>query len=203
MSFTIWFTGFSGAGKSTLSKAVYLELKSRSLNAEWLDGDIIRSNFSQELTFSKRDRDINVKRIGFVSHLLNKNDVVSVVAAIAPYADTRDLNRKLLDTYVEVFCNCPLDTVIQRDVKGLYKKALAGDIPHFTGVSDPYEKPESPELNIHTDRMSVEESVQAILRYLEEKDLIPLRENCSFSPFTEQDENTWRKKLCQLGFSRG
>ncbi len=104
MSFTLWFTGLSGSGKSTLSSLVYLELKRRSLAAEWIDGDIIRANFSQELGFSKRDRDTNVRRIGFVSHLLTKNRVISVVAAIAPYAEARQNNRQLIGTYLEVFC---------------------------------------------------------------------------------------------------
>lgn len=126
MSHTIWFSGLSGSGKTTLSRNIFISLKSAGLKVELIDGDIVRSNFSQELSFTKRDRDINVKRIGFLSHLLNKNGVISVVAAIAPYAETRAMNRQLIRNYVEVFCDCPFDVVASRDPKGLYKRAFAG-----------------------------------------------------------------------------
>jgi len=201
MGFTVWFTGLSGAGKTTLSQAVYYEIRRRGLKAELLDGDIIRSIFSQELSFSKHDRDINVRRIGFVSHLLNKNGVNCVVAAIAPYADTRDQNRRLIDKYIEVFCDSSLDVVIKRDVKGLYKKALAGQIEHFTGVSDPYELPKAPEMHLHTDGETVEESYSAIIRWLEEHEHIPMSGVCTPSPFTAADEERWRERLSQLGYS--
>jgi adenylylsulfate kinase len=202
MGFTLWFTGLSGAGKTTLSRAVYLEIRRRSLNAELLDGDIIRTNFSQELKFTKRDRDINVKRIGFVAHLLNKNRVNSVVAAIAPYAETRALNRRLLDNYVEVYCCCPLDVVAERDVKGLYKRAVAGEIENFTGVSDPYEPPEDAEIVVHTDRESVEESYCKIIRWLEQRGYIPTLDQCTLTAFSDADENAWRERLRQLGFAK-
>lgn len=202
MSFTIWFTGFSGAGKTTLSKAVYLELKKRGLKAEWLDGDIIRNNFSQELTFSKRDRDINVRRIGFVSHLLNKNNVISVVAAIAPYADARTQNRSLIRDYIEVFCNCNIEAVIKRDVKGLYKKALEGKIANFTGISDPYDRPENPEISAYTDKETVETSFVRTISYLEQAKLIPIAQECKCCSFTEKDELEWREHLSKLGYAQ-
>ncbi|MCP4668551.1 MAG: adenylyl-sulfate kinase, partial [Deltaproteobacteria bacterium] len=158
--FTLWVTGMSGAGKSTVSYKVYMELKRRNLKVELLDGDIIRANFSQGLGFSKRDRDINVRRIGFVSFLLNRNDIISIVAAIAPYRETRCQNRRLLDSYIEVFCDCPLKTLEQRDPKGLYSQARAGKILNFTGVSDPYEAPESPEVLLNTGDETEEESFE-------------------------------------------
>ena len=166
--FTIWFTGLSGSGKSTLSRRIYLEIRRRGLKAELLDGDIIRTNFSQELGFTKKERDINVKRIGFLSWLLNKHGIISVVAAIAPYEETRQINRKLIKNYIEVFCNCPLEVVEKRDVKGLYAKARKGLIPHFTGISDPYEPPSNPEIVVYTDKETVEESVNKIINFLEE-----------------------------------
>jgi adenylylsulfate kinase len=200
--FTLWFTGLSGAGKTTLSKQVYLELKRRSLAAEWLDGDIIRANFSQELGFSRRDRDINVKRLGFVSHLLNKNGVVSVVAAIAPYAQAREDNRGLIGEYVEVFCDCPLQVVAERDVKGLYDRAFKGEIPRFTGVSDPYEAPESPELRVRTEAETVEESAAKVLDHLEACGYVPEAEQCRFSSFSEDQEMNWRRWLADIGYAR-
>jgi len=202
MSFTIWFTGLSGAGKTTLSSRVYLELKRRSLAAEWIDGDIIRANFSQELGFSKRDRDINVRRIGFVSHLLSKNGVISVVAAIAPYAEARRANRSLIGRYVEVFCSCPLEVVEKRDVKGLYARARRGEIPNFTGVSDPYEPPEEPEVVVHTDRETPGESVSRILSYLERNGLVPPRERCRLKEYSEEDERRVREALASLGYAK-
>ncbi len=172
MSFTIWFTGLSGSGKTTLSTRVHEEITKRGLPAELLDGDVIRNNFSQGLTFSKKDRDINVCRLGFISHLLNKHKVVSVVAMIAPYNDARNENRKLLDHYVEVFIKCPIEVLKKRDPKGLYARALAGEIKNFTGISDPYEEPESPEVVIRSDRESIDESLANVIGYLEAKGLL-------------------------------
>ena len=202
MSFTLWFTGLSGAGKSTLSWNVYLEIRRRGLKAELLDGDLIRSNFSQELTFSRRDRDINVRRIGFVSHLLNKNDVVSVVAAIAPYANTREQNRQLLDNYLEVFVNCPLEVVEKRDVKGLYRRARKGEIENFTGISDPYEAPQNAEVVVFTSTESVPESVAKVVDLLEERGFIPRPDGCEIVNFSEEDEKSWRERLVDLGYCK-
>ncbi len=202
MSFTLWFTGLSGSGKTTLSRGVYLELKCRGIKAELLDGDIIRTNFSQELGFTRRDRDINVRRIGFVSYLLSKNGIVSVVAAIAPYAKTRRQNRQLIGDYIEVFCKCPLSVAEKRDVKGLYARARAGEIPSFTGISDPYEEPQAPELVVNTDRETVEESLMKVLSALEDRDLIPYRDQCNICNYTEEDEFHRRQNLAALGFAR-
>ncbi len=200
--FTIWFTGLSGSGKSTLSRRIYLEIRRRGLKAELLDGDIIRTNFSQELGFTKRERNINVKRIGFLSWLLNKHGIISVVAAIAPYKETRQINRKLIKNYIEVFCNCPLEVVEKRDVKGLYAKARKGLIPHFTGISDPYEPPSNPEIVVYTDKETVEESVNKIINFLEEsKFLPPVSEDIDPKIF-EQEEKILREHLRQLGFAR-
>ncbi|OAG28024.1 adenylyl-sulfate kinase [Thermodesulfatator autotrophicus] len=201
-AFTIWFTGLSGSGKSTLSRRTYLEIKRRGLKAELLDGDIIRTNFSQELGFTKRERDINVKRIGFLSWLLNKHGIISVVAAIAPYEETRQLNRKLIPNYIEVFCNCPLEVVEKRDVKGLYAKARRGEIPNFTGISDPYEPPKNPEIEVFTDKETVEESMQKIISYLEEKGFIPATENNIDPTAIEEEERLLREHLRRLGFAK-
>ncbi len=202
MSFTLWFTGLSGSGKTTLSRGIYLELKCRGIKAELLDGDIIRTNFSQELGFTRRDRDINVRRIGFVSYLLSKNGIVSVVAAIAPYAKARGQNRRLIGEYIEVFCNCPLSVAEKRDVKGLYARARAGEISSFTGISDPYEKPQAPELVVDTDTETVEESLIKIISTLEDRGLVPHRDQCSLCNYTEEDEFRRRQDLVALGFAR-
>lgn len=202
MSFTLWFTGMSGAGKTTLSKRVYLEFKRLGLRAEWLDGDLIRANLSQELGFSKRDRDINVRRLGFISHLLNKNGVISVVAAISPYAESRQANHRLVADYVEVFCDCPLPALIARDPKGLYKKALAGEIANFTGVSDPYEAPAEPDVRVCTGEESEEQSFARIMEALRCRGLTPPEAECRVCDYGEADERAWRERLAQLGYCR-
>lgn len=202
-AFTIWFTGLSGSGKTTLSRKIYLELKKRGLKTELLDGDIIRTNFSQELGFTKRERDINVKRIGFLSWLLNKHGIISVVAAIAPYAETRNINRLLIPNYIEVFCNCPVEEAEKRDPKGLYARARRGEIPHFTGISDPYEPPKNPEVVCYTARESIEESVQKILDYLIAREFIPREyEPVADEKILEEEERLLREYLKTLGFAR-
>ena len=165
--FCIWFTGLSGAGKSTLSQALREVLVSKGRNVEILDGDEVRENLSKGLGFSREDRDTNIRRIGYVCHLLSRNGVISISAAISPYRSVRDENRKRIGSFIEVFVKCPLDVLIERDVKGLYKKALAGEIKNFTGVSDPYEDPLHPEIVVETDKESIEESVQKIIGYLQ------------------------------------
>lgn len=162
----VWFTGLSGAGKSTLAHALYTELLARGVQAELLDGDAVRENLSKGLGFSKEDRDTNIRRIAFVAGLLAKHGVTVLVSAISPYADTRREVLAELPNALEVFVDAPLEVVTQRDVKGLYLKALAGEIKHFTGVSDPYEAPESPDLHLRTDQISVEEGVEQLLRRL-------------------------------------
>jgi len=162
----VWFTGLSGAGKSTLASALHAELTSRGVAVELLDGDAVRENLSKGLGFSKADRDTNVRRIAFVAGLLARHGVTVLVSAISPYADTRREVLAALPNPTEVFVDAPLEVVTGRDVKGLYLKALAGEIPHFTGVSDPYEAPGAPDLHLRTDRISVEEGVAQLLAHL-------------------------------------
>jgi len=173
--FIVWFTGLSGAGKSTLANALQERLLAERA-VEILDGDEIRTYLSKGLGFSKEDRDTNIRRIGFVARLLGRNGVIAVGAAISPYADTRAEVRRLAEAdgvpFVEVYAEAGLEALVQRDVKGLYKKALAGEIAHFTGVSDPYEPPASPEVLVRSDRESVEVSLDRILAALAARGLI-------------------------------
>ena len=171
--FTVWFTGLSGAGKSTLAGHMASELRRRGLNVEILDGDEVRTNLSKGLGFSKEDRDTNIKRIGYVCKLLSRNGVIAISAAISPYREVRDYNRQQIGNFVEVYVQCSIEALTRRDVKGLYKKALAGEIQNFTGISDPYEPPLTPEMTVDTERQSEAESLQAILSYLERSGLIP------------------------------
>jgi adenylylsulfate kinase len=171
--FTLWFTGLSGAGKTTVAHLVEQHLRRRGLKVEVLDGDVVRTHLSKGLGFSKEDRDENIKRIGFVCKLLSRNGVVAIAAAISPYRDTRNLVRQDIGNFVEVYVKCPLQVCIERDAKGLYQRALRGEIPNFTGISDPYEEPLSPEIVLHTDRETPEESAAKVLRWLEENGYVP------------------------------
>jgi adenylyl-sulfate kinase len=168
--FTLWFTGLSGAGKSTLSVPIAERLKQLGHRVEVLDGDVVRTNLSKGLGFSKEDRDTNIRRIGFVANLLSRNGVAAITAAISPYRDIRDEVRAMVSAdgagFVEVYVHCPIDVLAERDVKGLYKKALAGEIKNFTGVSDPYEAPLAPEVVVDSSKETVAESVQKILAKL-------------------------------------
>jgi adenylyl-sulfate kinase len=170
--FTIWFTGLSGAGKSTIAGLLEQELRSRGRLVEVLDGDVVRTHLSKGLGFSRADRDTNILRIGWVCEVLSRNGVVAIAAAISPYRDARDQVRARIDKFVEVFVDCPIDACIERDVKGLYRKALSGEIKEFTGVSDPYEAPLNPEITVHTDRETPAESAARIIAYLEQTGLI-------------------------------
>jgi len=171
--FTLWFTGLSGAGKSTLAGAVRDEIVARGRLVEILDGDEVRTNLSKGLGFSKEDRDTNVRRIGYVARLLSRNQIVAITAAISPYGEVRDEVRRAHEApFVEVFVDCPLDELVRRDRKGLYAKALRGEIAHFTGVSDPYEAPASPDIHVHSDRETVDESRVRILTWLETNGLL-------------------------------
>ena len=174
--FTLWFTGLSGSGKSTLTHRLEQEFRARKYKIEVLDGDVVRTNLSRGLSFSREDRDTNVRRIGFVCDLLSRNGVIAISAAISPYQSIRDECRALVEShgaaFVEVFTRCPLDELVARDTKGLYKKALAGELQNFTGVNDPYEEPQNPELLIETDKVAIDDAVQTVLRYLEARELI-------------------------------
>ncbi len=163
---TIWLTGLSGAGKSTIANELVDDLRGRGRNVELLDGDVVRTNLSKGLGFSKEDRDTNIRRIGFVSKLLTRNGVTSIVAAISPYRDIRDEVRADIGDFVEVFVKCQLDELVRRDVKGLYEKAIKGEIKNFTGVSDPYEEPENPEVIVDTEAEELHESVAKVLAAL-------------------------------------
>jgi adenylylsulfate kinase len=172
--FTLWFTGLSGSGKTTITTHLVKELRKRGVPLEVLDGDIVRENLSKGLGFSKEDRDTNIRRIAFVANLLSRNGVPVITAAISPYREIRNEARELMDgRFVEVYAKAPLEVCEERDVKGLYAKARSGEIKEFTGVSDPYEPPEDPEILVETDKQSPEESAKQILDFLEGRDLIP------------------------------
>ena len=160
--FVLWLTGLSGAGKSTVATLVAAELERQDVLVERLDGDTVREHLSKGLGFSKEDRDTNIARIAFVAHLLARNGVVVLVAAISPFREARDAARRTIGDFVEVHVAPPLEACIKRDVKGLYKKALAGEIAQFTGVNDPYEPPTAPEIAIDTSRFSVDEAVRQL-----------------------------------------
>jgi adenylylsulfate kinase len=178
--FTLWFTGLSGAGKTTISEIVEKELRGRfGQGVEVLDGDIVRTNLSKGLGFSRDDRDTNILRIGFVAELLTRNGVGVIVSAISPFKEAREqVRRNIGEDFIEVYVDAPLEVCAQRDVKGLYKKAFAGQIGQFTGVSDPYEPPAAPELHIKTDEEEPQESARRVIAKLDELGYLrqPLRE---------------------------
>jgi len=195
--FTLWFTGLSGSGKSTLANEVRDILLERGMKVEVLDGDIVRLNLSKGLGFSKEDRDTNIRRIGFVCNLLTRNDVVAIAAAISPYRAIRDENRGMIGRFAEVYCKCDLETLKQRDPKGLYEKALRGEIANFTGVSDPYEPPTGAEVVVDTAAENVEASVERIIRKLEEMGYVPAGEERGY---TDEEEETIKERLRELGY---
>src|ERR671917_263779 len=176
--FTLWFTGLSGAGKTTIAEIVERDLRTRFGRVEVLDGDIVRTNLSKGLTFSREDRDTNILRIGFVADLLTRNGVGVIVSAISPYKEARDaVRRSIGEGFIEVYVDAPLEVCAERDVKGLYKKAFSGEIGQFTGVSDPYEPPAAPELHIKTDEEEPNESARRVILRLEELGYLrPVRE---------------------------
>lgn len=169
IGFTIWFTGLSGSGKSTIAHILEGELRDRGHKVEVLDGDTVRQHLSKGLGFSKEDRDTNIRRIGWVCEILSRNDVVAIGSAISPYREIRDEIRANIGRFVEVYVEAPLDVLADRDVKGLYRKAMAGEIQNFTGVNDPYEAPENAEVVCHTDGSETpEQSAAKVIAKLEE-----------------------------------
>jgi adenylyl-sulfate kinase len=170
--FTVWLTGMSGAGKSTISQLLEQRLRAAGAKVELLDGDVVRTHLSKGLGFSKEDRDENIRRIGFVCELLSRNGVIVIAAAISPYRAVREEVRARIPDFVEVYVECPLAVLVDRDVKGLYKKALAGEIRHFTGVSDPYEAPVAAEVVVNSSLETPEESVGKVWEKLEELGLV-------------------------------
>ncbi len=172
IGFTLWFTGLSGAGKSTIAEILETKFKNLGLKIEVLDGDIVRTHLSKGLGFSKEDRDTNIRRIGYVASLLSRNGVIVITAAISPYKDIRNEAREMHENFIEIYAKCPLEVVETRDTKGLYKKARAGEILQFTGISDPYEEPINPEITVETNKETPEESANKILRWLKENGFI-------------------------------
>lgn len=175
--FTIWFTGLSGAGKTTLAGKLVPELRARGVRVEVLDGDEVRTNLSKGLGFSKEDRDTNIRRIGYVCRLLARNGVGVISAAISPYREVRNEVRCRVEEdgaeFIEIFVKCPIKVLAERDVKGLYKKALAGEIKEFTGVSDPYEEPLAPDVIVETAHETIDVSTAKIISELEQRGLMP------------------------------
>lgn len=164
---TVWFTGLSGAGKSTIAQALAEKLKSEGYGLEILDGDIVRTNLTKGLGFSREDRDENIRRIGFVAHLLTRNGTIVLVSAISPYREVREEVRDRIGDFLEVYVSAPLDVCEERDVKGLYKRARAGEIKGFTGIDDPYEAPLNPDINCQTHQETLEESVAKVMAALQ------------------------------------
>jgi len=171
--FTLWLTGLSGAGKSTLAGVVAASLRELGHPIEVLDGDEIRENLSKGLGFSREDRDTNVRRIGYVAKLLSRHGVGVITAAISPYQNVRDDVRATIPNFLEVHVDASVDECARRDVKGLYRRAFAGEIPQFTGVSDPYEVPVAPELVVRTEHESVDESAERVIALLRSRGLLP------------------------------
>jgi adenylyl-sulfate kinase len=172
--FVLWMTGLSGSGKTTIALILAEALHQRGLNVERLDGDIVRESLTRDLGFSKEDREKNIERVTFVAKLLSRNGIACICSFISPYQAIRDQVRAETTNFLEVFIDAPLDTVIERDVKGLYQKAIAGEIPNFTGISDPFEKPKNPDIHIRTDLQSPKESAHEILSALEDRGLLPV-----------------------------
>ena len=195
---TLWMTGLSGAGKTTNANLLAEKLIRRGEKVEILDGDIVRTNLSKGLGFSKEDRETNLMRIGFVCRLLSRNGVIAIAAAISPYDYIRKNLRKEDENFIEVYVNAPLEICIERDVKGLYKKALAGEIRQFTGIDDPYEAPEDAEIEVHTDKETPEESVDFVIRRMEELGRIePAKSDDGYS---SEEEAFIQKRLEALGY---
>jgi adenylyl-sulfate kinase len=195
--FTLWFTGLPCSGKSTLAQLVAAQLADRGRGVEVLDGDIVRQNLTKGLGFSKEDRDENIRRIGFVCGLLSKHGAVAISAAISPYRAVRDDVRSRIENFIEVFVDTPLEVCIQRDVKGMYKKALAGQMKNFTGIDDPYEVPPNPELTIKTANETAEKSAARVLQYPEARGLIdPL----AVARYGSEESEEVRANLARAGY---
>jgi adenylyl-sulfate kinase len=196
---TIWFTGMSGAGKTALALRLEEELRKRGLRAERLDGDIVRQSLTRDLGFSEEDRAKNIERVTFVAKLLTRNGVAVLCSFISPYREVRARTRQEVGNFVEVYCHAPLEVLIERDVKGLYKKALAGEIKNFTGISDPYEPPENPDVMIDSGAETLEESLSKVLRKLEELGYVPPTGEAG-EAYTAEEEAEIEARLAALGY---
>ena len=195
--FTLWFTGLPCSGKSTIAALLAPELERRGHGVEVLDGDVVRTHLCKGLGFSREDRDENIRRIGFVAKLVSRHGAIVITAAISPYRSIRDEVRASMENFVEVYVNTPLEVCIRRDVKGMYKKALAGELKHFTGIDDPYEPPLNPELVIQTDKETPSASSGRILAGLEQMGLI---ERTSEITYSSEEESRIRTRLIALGY---
>ena len=195
---TIWFTGLPCSGKSTIANRVAEILKNKGYKVEQLDGDVTRKYLSKGLGFTKEDRDENIRRVGFVAKLLTRNGVFVTAAFVSPYREIRDEIRKEIGNFVEVYVKCPVEVCIERDVKGMYKKALKGEIKNFTGIDDPYEEPLNPEVIVETDKETVEESVDKVMRKLAELGYID--EWSEPEGYSEEEEEIVKKRLEDLGY---
>jgi adenylyl-sulfate kinase len=195
--FTLWFTGLPCSGKSTIAALLAPELERRGHGVEVLDGDVVRTHLCKGLGFSREDRDENIRRIGFVAKLVSRHGAIVITAAISPYRSIRDEVRASMENFVEVYVNTPLEVCIRRDVKGMYKKALAGELKHFTGIDDPYEPPLNPELVIQTDKETPGASSGRILAGLEQMGLI---ERTSDITYSSEEESRIRTRLIALGY---
>ena len=195
---TIWFTGMSGAGKTALAVPLEKKLRERGLKVERLDGDIVRQSLTRDLGFSKEDRDKNIERVTFVAKLLTRNGVAVLCSFISPYRAVRAKVKEEVGSFVEVYCYAPLETLIERDVKGWYKKALAGEVKDFTGISAPYEEPENPDVMIDSSTETIEESLEKILRTLELLGYAPPAEEPE--PYTADEEAEVEARLAALGY---
>ncbi|MBU0495753.1 MAG: adenylyl-sulfate kinase [Chloroflexi bacterium] len=197
---TVWFTGLSGAGKTAIARYLEPILRERGLKVERLDGDVVRQSLTRDLGFSKEDRDKNIERVTFVAKLLTRNDVLVLLSFISPYRVMRDHARDEIGNFVEVYCYCTLEALMERDVKGLYKKAIAGEIPNFTGISDPYEEPLNPEVRIDSSTETLEESAAKVLAYLEEHGYVPPVPKLDGSTYTVEEEQLIEERLGALGY---
>ncbi len=193
--YTVWFTGLSASGKSALGNRLAQEIRKRGQIVEIIDGDVIRRSLSKGLGFSKEDRDENIRRVGHVCSYLTATERVAIAACISPYASIRDRNRDLIGDFVEVFCKCSVQECAKRDPKGLYLKAFAGEIKGFTGVDDPYEAPENPEVLVETDQETIEESLAKIIKKLEEMSYLPKVDSLSV-----EEEAKVIERLENLGY---
>lgn len=194
--FTLWFTGLSGAGKTSVTKRLAELLRSRGYNVERLDGDTVRQGLSEDLGFSPEDRNRNIARVTYVAKLLSRNNVIVLCALIAPYRKQRDHARQEIEDFIEVYVDTPLEVCEKRAPKNLYQKARAGEIQHFTGISDPYEPPENPEIVVHTVDRTVEESVREVLQQLEVRGKI----QPDTSDYTPEEEKEIEERLRSMGY---
>jgi len=202
--FTVWFTGLPSSGKTTVAKLLEKELRARGLKVERLDGDIVRQSLSKDLGFTKEDRDKNIERVTFVAKLLTRNGVAVLTSFISPYREKRDQAREEIGRFVEVYAKCPVEVCMRRDPKGLFEKALAGEIENFTGISDPYEEPLNPEVVIETDRERLEESAAKVIAKLEELRYIPKvapeGEVYPVRVYSREEEEAMEERLRALGY---